>query len=169
MGDGEPLEKGERRGFRRPVWRCEHMIQQAGRRDRADDISLMTRQHSREHMTRDQYMRHHVDFPYALPVFVRSLWTSADGNPGVGADDVNPSVGGLGLRDHRTHRRLIGDITCDRSAFDLASNRLGAMAIDVSHHHACSTSARKPSRQRSTDAASGARYDYDPAVYLHRG
>ena len=129
----------------------------------------MTRQHSGEHMPRDQYVRHHVDFPYSLPVFVRSFGTSADGNACVGAHDVDPSVGGFGLRDHGTHRRLIGDITCDRRAVDLASNGLGAMTIDVSHHHTCSPSASKPSRERSTDAASGASDDYDPAVYLHRG
>ena len=144
MGDGEPLEKGERRRFRRSVWRREHVIQQCCRRDRADEVSLMAREHSWEHMPCDQYVRHHVDVPDVLPVFVRSLGTSAYGDAGVGADDVDPSICGLGLCDHRAHRRLIGDIACDRNAFELASNRLGAWTVDVGHDDACRTCAREP-------------------------
>src|SRR5437763_13624144 len=107
------------------------MIQESRGRDRPDDVSLTSCEHAWQHMSSHEDVRHHVDFPDTLPVGIFSLWTAADRDARIGAEDVDPSVSRLDLTGEAFDIGLARHVALERLCVDVLRYAGGALAIDV--------------------------------------
>ena len=144
------------------------MIQKTRGRDRAEDVSLSARKHSRQDMSGDVYVGHDVDFPDLLPIGVRGFGASRDRDARVRAEDVEPALLRLDLLDESLDVSLVGNIAANRGAFDLLRDRTRALVIEVGNDHRATALRGETQGQGATDAARCARHHDDPTPQLHR-
>src|SRR5450759_3891544 len=165
--DRQPLEKRKGRCLRDAVWGCENVVEQTGGGNRAEEIALASLQHAWQHVTRNEDMAHQVDVPDTLPLIVGCLRPAADGDPCVGAEDVDPASLRLHLVDELLHVTFTGHVASHRRAVDLSGDGGSPFEIDVSDDHLLGSGGRKPLCEGATDAFSASGDDDDPAGNVH--
>ncbi|MNT40240.1 hypothetical protein D3C72_1765430 [compost metagenome] len=119
-------------------------------------------------------MRHHVDFPDALPVIGARLQALAQDDAGVRAEDVDLAKAARGLVGQALHGGGIGHVdrlgehlARRRRGLDLGGNGGGAGRVQVGHSHAARAGLRKGQRQRAPDAGGRAGHHDGLVAYFH--
>src|SRR5712664_266077 len=92
MGDREPFEERKGRCLGHAVRGGKDVVEQAGRGNGAEDVPLASLKHCRQRIPRDEDVAHEIHIPDSLPLICWSLRTTADRDPGVGAEDVDTTV-----------------------------------------------------------------------------
>jgi hypothetical protein len=118
-------------------------------------------------MARDEDVAHQVDIPDALPLIVGRFRSTTDGDPGVGAENVDPAALRLHHVDELLHIRLAGHVASHRRAMDLLGDGRSSVEVDVSDDHCLGSSARKPLGEGATDPFGASSDDDDSAGYVH--
>src|SRR6266851_2328630 len=154
MGDREPFEERKGRCLGHAVWGGEDVVEQAGRGNGAEDVSLASLKHCRQRMPRDEDVAHEIHVPDSLPLIGWSLRAAADRDPRVGAEDVDATVLRLHPIDEPFDLRLARNIAMNRGAADLFGDLGRPIEVEVGHHHRLGALAGKPGCQGTTDAPS---------------
>ena len=127
-----------------------------------DQIALAALEHGGQHRTGGVHMTAHVDVPDAFPFGVEHLDTTGHHDSGVGAEDVDMSIGSDSGIDHGDGVGFVCDIAAQTECLmtigaQVRGHSLGGITIDV------------PKRMYYVDNAQGLSIDLYPGRQVLKG
>ena len=110
-----------------------------------------------------------VDAERELPDLLGGLEVGADGDSGVGAEQVHRPKGLRGARDEVDHLRLVGDVAAhaERALADLGRHGLRPLRVEVGDDHPARALLGQTPGERPPDARRCAGDHRDPVCQLH--
>ena len=144
----------------------------AGERRHVEDVAAPALAHVAEHRLSAQEHRLEVDRDVEVPQFLGDLrYGGGAGDPGVVDQDVDRAEAVDGLRHHRLHRRLVGDVGGDGQRLvaerpDLPGHRL-YLGRGPRRQRDVGSLARQCERGRPADAAPGPGNDGGLILQFH--
>ena len=105
--------------------------------------------------------------PHLLKIFVARLETADGDVPGVGHEQVDSPLLGLGALDQRSHRGLVGDVDLHRGAANGLRHALRLVAVQIGYVHVPSSFANEAFGKSLADAASASGNHTDFVLDLH--
>lgn len=113
-------------------------------------------------------MGHAVDLPHPVPQRIVQVQAAhAAENAGIGDIGIDLPVVLARRRHQGLDVGLLADVAAHGQTLDVAGHGLGALEVEVGHHHGACTVCRKALRNRTADPAGAAGHDGDFVPYVH--
>ena len=167
VSDRKPLEKRKPGSLGGSIGRGTDVIQQTGRRDGAEDVSLTALEHLGQHRARSVHVGHDVDFPALLPSRVWRLGTAAEGDAGVRAIDVDAAETVSGLADELSDLGFDGDVHGHCDTTHRRRHCCRPVGVQIGDHDTGRTRSREGATEGCADATPAPGDDGDAPRNLH--